>query len=257
MDDPCEQTARVAATPSRSAGRRRRLRRGVDRWFLDRSWRAVHVRRVALVTLTTTGLDYERHQGRVHRFVKHLRETFGLVDYFWWLELQRNGQLHYHLIWLNPPNWKSRLNIAWVQHAWGAERTQLRFRDGSWFRARGADYVKAYAKKMGEKAYQQDYSEVPSTIRTFACQRLQFTGELLDLHMDRQIWRYVPQGVYLGVWTEAVLELVANRNHLPPTSGGACRPPPGSQRPRIKRYQPRSPAARAPGRSSPAARRYR
>lgn len=209
-----EDPVRLPVQSSRSAGRRRRLRRGYDRWYLDRQWRPGHVRRTAHVTLTTVGLEYEESQGRIMRFTRAMRDAFGEQDYFWWLELQRNGQLHYHMLWLNPPSHRTKLNVAWVQHEWGKERTQIRWRDGRSFRQGGSNYIQAYAKKIGDKSYQQDYDGVPSAIRTFGSQRLEWSAKDLDEHTDRAIVAFIPDRIDAHQLVPAHLLVVGVRRHV-------------------------------------------
>jgi hypothetical protein len=181
--------------PSRSKGahRRRRLARGIARWDLDRRSCAEPTRRIATLTLTIPEGDPGAAIGRVYDFWRRVRQQWLGTRYFCWLELQRRGAVHYHAVWVNPPHLKRVNLLAWVDRAWGRGRTQVRFSDGRHGLDREIRYAEKYAKKMGKKAYQQKYDAVPRELRTFMSQRLEIPGVQLDLHRDKDIWRYVPE----------------------------------------------------------------
>jgi len=229
---------------SKGAQRRRRLKRGVARWNLDRQLCAEPTRRVATVTLTVRSDEPEAAIGRVYRFLARVRRQWLGTRYFCWLELQRRGAVHYHLVWLNPPSLGRVDLIAWVQRAWGSDRTQVRFKDVRDGLQSELDYVMGYAKKMGRKSYQQRYDEVPRELRTFMSQRLEIPPKELDGHMSRDEYLYVPEATYRGERVPEHLEVVGHVDHVVPP-GGRCSA--------LDKRRLRSlPAARAPGRSGSA-----
>lgn len=219
---------RCQPSHSKGAQRRRRLARGIARWDRDRQLCAEPTRRIATITLTIPEKDPEAAIGRVYDFWRRVRQQWLGTRYFCWLELQERGAVHYHCVWLNPPNLKRVNLIAWVQKAWGGGRTQVRFSDGSPGLKREVEYAVNYAKKMGRKAHQQRYDEVPRELRTFMSQRLEIPGEELDLHCDRDVWQYHGEEVvhlddhrgasYKFDWH---LELVAKVEHICPP-GARC-----------------------------------
>jgi len=192
-----EEVAPVCVVPSHTRGayRRRRLARGVARWNLDRINCAEPTRRIARLTLTVHDADPMAARARARDFWAKVRKRWLGTRYFCWLELQRRGAVHYHAIWLNPPHVKRVNLIAWVQKAWGSDRTQVRFSDGRRGLEEELEYVQGYTKKMGRKAYQQQYDAVPRELRTFMCQRLDILPAALDEHLDRWQVDYIPEGV--------------------------------------------------------------
>ena len=210
---PGEARKRVRPSHTRTAQRRRRLCRGVDVWNLDRQLCAEPTRRVALITLTTGSDDVLAMQGRAMAFWKHVRQTYIGTRYFCWLELHKRGQVHYHALWLNPPHRRRRDVVHWVDRWWGEGRTQVRFKDAAWVERDGTAYITGYAKKMGNKTYQQNYEDVPSSLRTFMSQRLEIAPKDLAKHLDRDDWRYVPAHTAGGQLLEEYLVLVGRIQH--------------------------------------------
>jgi hypothetical protein len=143
-----------------------------------------------VLTLTVKEADPAAAIGRVYKFWAKVRQRWLGTRYFCWLELQRRGAVHYHCVWLNPPPvWRANL-VAWVDHAWGGGRTQVRFPQAREGLRHELDYALKYADKMKHKAYQQRYDEVPRELRTFMSQRLEIPGKKLDEHRDTDLWDY-------------------------------------------------------------------
>ncbi len=218
-DDGSPRT--VLPSHSKGAQRRRRLTRGIARWNHDRKLCAEPTRVVATLTLTVPEADAAAAVGRVYRFWAQVRRRWLGTRYFCWLELQRRGAVHYHCVWLNPPHLKRQELKAWVAHAWGGGRTQVRFsaaRDGL---QREIDYAVAYSKKMGSKSYQQRYDEVPRQLRTFMSQRLDIPPEHIDPCLDTDLWEHHPEWWSQSGHVPEHLVLVGRREHvLPP--GARC-----------------------------------
>jgi hypothetical protein len=220
---------------SKTARRKRRLRRGLLRWNLDRDLCAERTRRIARGTLTLATDDFESAYGKVRDFWAKVRRRWLGVRYFCWLELTRKGRVHYHWVWLNPPH-RDEINLQWwVARAWGA-RTQVRF---SVYGDQGlrdeVEYALGYAKKLGRKSYQQRYEAVPRQLRTFMSQRLEIPGKELDQHVDRDEYQYVPPAVIAGELVEEHLRFVAHLEHVVPRPGRCTaldhrRPRPGNNR---------------------------
>jgi len=191
------------------------------RWDHDRQLCAEPTRRIATVTLTVPERDPGAAIGRVYRFWAKVRRQWLGTRYFCWLELQARGAVHYHCVWLNPPRVKRVNLLAWVDRAWGEGRTRVRFSDGRQGLEREIAYAEKYAHKMGRKAYQQRYDEVPRELRTFMSQRLEIPGPVLDQHRDRDVWAYHEAKVYRGELVDERLELVGQLEHVVP-SWGRC-----------------------------------
>jgi hypothetical protein len=201
----------------------------VARWNFDREQCAEPTWRVAVVTLTVPEGDPRAVIGDVQRFLAQVRRRWLGVRYFCWLELQARGAAHYHLVWVNPPNRREVNLLHWVEHAWGRGRTQVRFSGDPNRIQNEVEYAVAHSKKIGRKAYQQRYDDVPRELRTFMSQQLEIPIKQIDAHLGGPIWQYhhggveasrIRPGVYLPV--EAFLELVADREHVLP-AGGRCR----------------------------------
>jgi hypothetical protein len=209
----------------------------------------VRVLKAAQVTLTVAAREQEAAQGHITRFWKKVNDTWGQQRFFWWMEMQKRGQVHYHALWLNPPHLGRNRLKAWVSRTWGDDRTQVRFRSSREYEREKAEYVLAYAKKMGAKAYQQDYEEVMPSLRTFGNQRLQYDGRELDNHRDRELVLYVPAQRVDHQVVEEHLIAVASIQHVltrwanPQLHGCDC--PPRPQRPRGR---PRAPGRRGAAR---------
>lgn len=206
---------------TRGAGRRRRLQRAIGNWNLDRDLCAEYTRRLAIVTLTTRSRDPEAALGRARDFWHAVRRMQPGARYFCWLELQADGTPHYHAIWLNPPNQKRRNLLAWVTRTWQLGRTQVRFRDARGGMDWAVNYALKYASKMGKKAYQQRYDNVPRGLRTFMSQRLEIPPDTLREHQDRDVWCYVAETVRYGQLVPAAMRFVEHLEHVVP-AGGKC-----------------------------------
>jgi hypothetical protein len=173
------------------------------------------VRSVAELTLTFENPDYAAAQGEISRFWHEVRARFPRARYFCWLELHRDGRLHYHALWLNPPP-RHQFDLHQdVARIWRNGRTRGRRKWPKDWSQHSLDYVLAYAKKIGKKAYQQDYDQLPTALRTFMSQRLGYDLALLDRHRDSIIARYVPEVSDLHRYVPAQLELVGEWLHGP------------------------------------------
>lgn len=192
MTEPLAEVRTLPVSRTTSAGRVRRLHRGVDRWVQAMRYDRVCRRRVWLLLLTTESADVEVVAGHIRRFWAAVHDKYGPQAYFTWLEVQQRGAAHYHGMWVDPPCADTAATKRWLEATWGLGFVKVRQRSVSWFSERAADYVKAEAKANLKKGYQQDYSAIPTHIRTFQCQRLAFAGADLDRHRDRQLVDYVP-----------------------------------------------------------------
>lgn len=221
----------VAVDRSKAQGRKRRMTRGLRRWHLSttRSWRldeaAAAARRhhaawrrwnrstqssprqhligdpgdprplpwwpVALLLLTNKSSMQEAY-GAVRSFFQQLRDKHGQLTYCWWLELTDAGMPHVHAMILNPPPdlWDQEAR-PWYEAAWGGRFTKVIGRDLKWFAGRGVGYALQYAKKIGDKAYQQEYEELPRELRTFGTTWKDHPLQELLQHEDRWEAGYV------------------------------------------------------------------
>lgn len=136
--------------------------------------------------LLTNQPTMEAAYGAARAFWQALRDRYGELTYFCWLELTAAGLPHYHAMLTNPPpGFFSRSNKAWLEEQWGNRFVKLAWRDAEWFARAAGAYAGSYVKKMGHKAYQQSYEEVPRELRTFMCNRLDHPSEVLALHESR------------------------------------------------------------------------
>jgi hypothetical protein len=210
LDVPRELTAKPSATQRRRA----RLWRAADRFETAIAWDGRAVRHFDILTFTTSSADLDACQGRMRRLTARLRKRWPGIQYFAWFELQARGAGHYQMIVPNAPWRRSKAAIGWLTHVWGAGHVwATRHSEREWS-DQGAGYAKSYAKKMGDKAYQQNYDDVPSSIRTFMTHRLGHAVMALDQHRDRWESRYVG----------GVVTLTARIEHV---RGSPCRPAPG------------------------------
>jgi hypothetical protein len=206
MHTRADEVVAAPLTRSRAAGRRRRLKRGAARFVQDIACRRLRVWGSFLVTFTTETAEHTQVQGQMRRVMTAIRNRWGEQDYFVWVELQERGAIHYHLMWLNPKPRMGDRWYKWITREWGLGRVNTSYRGKGWYQQHGLNYVLKYARKIGDKSYQQDYSEVPSSIRTFSCSRLEITPELLDEHRDRDHWVFISARRGLFDWAEAHLE---------------------------------------------------
>lgn len=213
MRDESDRVTAPVPPYSRGAARRRRLHRGVELWNADRLLCAERTRRVAFLTFTLADPDARAIYGRMRDFWRKVRQTWLGTRYFCWLELQRNGRIHYHAIWLNPPHQKRANLVAWVAHHWQHGRTQVRFRQVRFGDDGLADYVIDYAKKMGRKSYQQLYDDLPRELRTFMCQRLESDPRELLEHTDHDVWQYRGDNSYRGEYQPPKLVCIGRSVH--------------------------------------------
>jgi hypothetical protein len=156
-----------------AARRRERMHGGIRAWTVDVAATGGCRRGVALLVLTfDTDPTAGRYQGAIRRFWDLYRKRFGRLRYFSWLELQKSGRYHYHAMIVDaPPPWKDHDTQA-IRQIWAEGLAWIKWRGKGWFNARACKYAASYAKKVGAKDYQQAYSEVPRTLRTFQCSRV-------------------------------------------------------------------------------------
>jgi hypothetical protein len=210
LDEPLQITAK----PSPTRRRRARLWRAADRFEVAIAWDAVRVRHFDILTFTTASADLDVCQGRMRRVTARLRKRWPGIRYFAWFELQARGAGHYQMIVPNAPWRRGKAAMAWLTNVWGAGHVwATRHSEREWA-GQGAGYARSYAKKMGNKAYQQDYDGVPLSIRTFMTHRLGHAVMALDMHRDRWEARY----------SAGVVTLTARLEHV---RGSPCRPAPG------------------------------
>lgn len=205
---------RVVPGEGKTAARLYRCRRGLARWLTRQALDPARVRRFAFLTFTTAERDPEAAQGAIRHFWKNVERRWGPQRRFVWLELQKRGAVHYHCFWLNPPELRRGLNTDWLRRTWGLGHIKTRWQPGHVWRESGPAYVTAYAKKRGLKRYQQQYDDVPRSLRTFMTERLGLPGELLDQHRDRVAVVYVAAQTYRGQFQPAFLELLGVRRHV-------------------------------------------
>lgn len=198
MTVPLAEPRALSISRTTSAGRQRRLARGVDRWHQAMTYDRVCRRRVWLVLFTTESADPTVVQGAMRRFWDAVHQRWGIQARFSWLEVQARGAAHYHAMWVDPPMPDTAATKRWLERTWGLGFVKIRQRTRRWFDELGPQYVKAETKKWGRQQYQHDYSAIPRSIRTFECQRLEFAGQHLDEHRDRQLVDYVPEGAVPG-----------------------------------------------------------
>jgi hypothetical protein len=141
--------------------------------------------------LLTPAWELADIQGRLRDFWSAYKDRWGAAQYFAWLELTRDGKPHYHMMVVDPPWRSSWLVKPQLEAMWGGF-VKLERRPLEWLFTEGGKYATSYAKKLGNKAYQQLYDEVPATVRTFSSSYLLHDPKDLDAHSDRYQWRYVP-----------------------------------------------------------------
>jgi hypothetical protein len=189
------------------------LRRGIDRWHAD-TRACVRVRRVLRIALTVTASEPEAAIGAIRALWNAFRTQYGKVPYFSWIELQRRGAVHYHALIVNPPWHLEREARYWLQRHWQLAQIQpdVHTEMPAWFADQAGGYVKAYAKKRGNKAYQQEYENLPRELRTFESNRLEHQVAELDEHLDKfevvctagpgaPFWQQLESLWIIGHWT--------------------------------------------------------
>ena len=209
-----DEVRTFAPSRSRGAQRRRRLDRAIRRWSQNHELAHTRVRGAVLVTLTTRARDPLVAQGQMRSFWAAVRHRWPGSQYFCWAELQERGAVHYHALWLNAPRLRRGVLPAWVDRTWALGRTQVRWRDRAWVERASMEYVLGYAKKMGQKRYQQEYDAMPRELRTFSSERLQFEPTELDAHRDRPMTIYVAAGDSSLKNVEAVVQVVGQVTHV-------------------------------------------
>ena len=211
LDEP----RRVKLDRSRAAGRRRRLKVGIDRWHAD-TCSGGGIRNVMLVALTVADEDPIAARGAIRDLWHDYRAEFGRRPYFSWIELQRRGAAHYHALLVNPPWPFVRDARHWLQQHWRLAQIQpdVKQQTPAWFRKEAGAYARAYAKKIGHKAYQQAYDSLPRELRTFESNRLRHTAAELDKHRERFVARYLREKADRFHYQPEELELVARLHHV-------------------------------------------
>lgn len=210
----CDRTREALAEPrtfkvnrSRVAARNRRRDKSVDRWHHAMTYDRVCRRRVWLLLFTTESAEPEVVEGAMRRFWHAVRDRFGKQNYWAGLEVQRRGAAHYHAMWVDPPLKDNAATKRWLEATWSLGFVKLKQRSASWFALKAGNYIKSEIKESEGKAYQHDYSEIPSSIKTCMYGELEFYAHDLDMHGDRQVVVYVPQAVQLRTGGADPLEL--------------------------------------------------
>lgn len=239
---------RVEPDRSRAAGRRRRLKRGIERWHRDVLWRDDRVHAVYRITLTFTSDQVDAAAGAIRALWHAYRRVDSQPTYFAWLELQRRGAPHYHILLIDKgepgvprrPLWRFERDLRrwftqhWKQHA--RLQPDIKREEWRWFADRAAKYVTAYAKKIGGKRYQQDYENVPRELRTFVNDRLLVPLSEHAKHETRGIVVCTRPGEPWYVQVEN-LWLIGHMVHE--TENRVCSPTPGTKRERRVCYPQR------------------
>lgn len=211
---------RVPASQTRASQRRRRLKRAVECFVLDRRLSAERTRRVAEITLTFSRGELEELPGAIRTFWNRVRKHYLGTIYFCWLELQRDGTIHYQALWVNPPHRREIDLLAWVSRWWGLGRTRVRFKRKDWRDDQMLEYALKYANKLGKKRYQQLYDAVPSNLRTVMYGGVEIPMGELKHHLSHDVLQYVPghwssdpHAPTWSSWQEPYLELVGRVVH--------------------------------------------
>jgi len=242
MRQDLEDVQEFEVQTSRAVGRKRRMAKGLTRWHTSTvpSWRCpsdqderIPFKRrrkanpgrrqshrdpwfpVAHLTLTARGTPLEARD-KVRQFFMALRDKFGELTYCWWIELTLQGDIHVHAMLVNPPRRLWRHSVQrWLRAQWGDRFVYLRGATAAWFRDKGADYALGYAKKVGDKAYQQEYDLLPREVRTFGTSLKEHTAEELAAHENGGVYRYVPQTYDASAKTARppVIQKVADIRH--------------------------------------------
>jgi hypothetical protein len=149
------------------------MTRGARAWLADLEERGGPRRGVALLTLTNAhDTRGQLRRDDVRRFFFNLQRKYGKHPYFCWTELTKRGRLHYHALISDLP-YIPRKQLRRIDSLWKKGSTRVQWRDRNWFiKGAAQEYVIGYAKKIGSKAYQQAYEDLPPSIRTFSCSRI-------------------------------------------------------------------------------------
>jgi len=187
--------------------RRRRFRKGIDRWWQDttegESFKTVFLGEIDFATD-----DVKEIVGAIQAFWHAFYTTYGRRRYIWWIELQKRQMPHYHFVLVDPP-W--RLNREWLAfykraNPLGGHQPKGHWKDRAWFTANGGAYAKKYADKMAgaraDKRYQQRYDTLPRELRTFSTNQLEFIVADLDEHRDRY------DGAAVNIWDEIKMGVI-------------------------------------------------
>lgn len=220
---------RLEVQRTRAQGRKRRLRRGIDRWIRDVRWFRRPRRKVLLLAFTFTDARHEAALGAIRNLWHQYRKMDEQPTYFAWLELQQRGAVHYHVLLVDPPFALERDARRWFTRHWphSAIQPHVQTKRPEWFTREAAGYVGAYAKKMGRKAYQQDYDELPSALRTFVCDRLWAPAAEHERHEDKLITVCTKPG---EPWYVQIENIWAYEARIHVTEGRWCGPVCGLRR---------------------------
>ena len=197
MREPLAEPRSFRVNRSRVAARNRRRDRSVDRWHQAMVYDKVCRKRVWLLLFTTSSPDPAVVEGQMRRFWHAVRDRFGKQQYWAGLEVQQRGAAHYHVMWVDPAMADTRETKQWLEKTWGLGFVKLKQRSRTWFDLTGATYIKSEIKASEGKAYQHDYSAIPSTVKTCMYGELEFLARDLDAHRDSQLVAYVPPRPYL------------------------------------------------------------
>lgn len=195
MNRGCATKRRELSEPLRvepqeaAVKRSRRLGRGIDRFVRDVRNDGIPIKRVQLVALTVRDLDATTADGSVRELMHQVRKLGPGLRYFWWAEFQRRGAIHFHMIWLDSPFRTTARAKAWLRRHWSHASIwpSVHKRDDEWFGRSAGAYVGNYAKKLGDKSYQQEYDLMPKGWHTFATHRLAFPIAEHELHEHQAV----------------------------------------------------------------------
>jgi hypothetical protein len=160
---------------------------------------------------------------------KDCKPTLQPMQYLWWAEFQQRGALHYHAIIVDAPFATEGEARRWFTDHWRRQlpelehRTQpdVQFRSASWFRKSAGDYVLKDVRKLGGKHYQQDYSRMPPSWRTFRSHQLTFAASEHREH-ETKAWT-VCVAAADAPWHERVAQIYVERVDWHVPAVGGCR----------------------------------
>jgi len=170
-----------AISQSKTDRRCRSLARGARAWVAEVRYRGGAKRGAVLLTLTFAKHQEDKQVAyHLRRFWDGYAKRYGRVQRLSWLEYQANGRHHYHAIIIDPPLRAQGHDWRAIRDLWGQGRTNLQWRNAEWVDHTALRYAVGYAKKFGEKSYQQQYEQASRAIRTYQNNRLRSADARLE-----------------------------------------------------------------------------
>ncbi len=118
------------------------------------------------LSVPTSGIVAKRH---LHLMLMKIRYHYGQFDYLWWLEFQKRGAIHYHILLTIPAEENTRLLFSklWVQ-AVGEYATPKMIKVHNHKKAfeeirkhdNGTSYLTWYATKKGQKTVPKMFTDI-------------------------------------------------------------------------------------------------